>query len=206
MPVEPAVKRVVAFFDGQNLFHSAKEAFGIQFPDFDPICLATNICNQQQGWDIPEIRFYSGVPNRSDNQLWHTFWTNKLALLRRNGAHIYSRPLKYSNQRITLSDGSQATTLVGREKGIDVRIAIDMVRMARLDQLDVALIFSQDQDLSEVADEIRQISTTENRWIKVACAYPVSPARVNSRGINNTDWISFDRTDYNQCIDPRDYR
>jgi len=34
------------------------------------------------------------------------------------------------------------------EKGIDVRLALDVVRMA-LGNLYVALIFSQDQDLSE---------------------------------------------------------
>lgn len=28
MPVEPSTKRTVAFFDGQNLYHAAKEAFG----------------------------------------------------------------------------------------------------------------------------------------------------------------------------------
>lgn len=28
MPDEPLIKRTVAFFDGQNLFHATKEAFG----------------------------------------------------------------------------------------------------------------------------------------------------------------------------------
>ncbi len=206
MPEEPTRKRVVAFFDGQNLYHSAREAFGIRFPDFDPICLANRLCSQHPDWETPIVRFYTGVPQPSDNQRWHSFWSNKLAQLKRNGAYVYSRPLKYSNQSIILADGSQSTTLIGREKGIDVRVAIDMVRMARLGELDVALIFSQDQDLSEVADEIRQISQTDNRWIKIACAYPISPTRTHTRGINNTDWISFDRTLYNQCIDSRDYR
>jgi uncharacterized LabA/DUF88 family protein len=39
--------------------------------------------------------------------------------------------------------------LVGEEKGMDVRLAVDVVRMAREKLYDVALIFSQDQDLSE---------------------------------------------------------
>jgi hypothetical protein len=71
---------------------------------------------------------------------------------------------------------------------------------------DVALIFSQDQDLSEVADEVRSISIAQDRWIKLACAFPVSPTCVNVRGINKTDWIEIDRALYDACLDPNDYR
>ena len=71
---------------------------------------------------------------------------------------------------------------------------------------DVALIFSQDQDLSEVADEVRAISVQQNRWIKVTCAYPTSPTYNNTRGINKTDWYPFNRALYDACLDPRDYR
>ena len=38
MPGEPATKRVVAFFDGQNLFHAAKKAFDYRFPSYDLRC------------------------------------------------------------------------------------------------------------------------------------------------------------------------
>src|SRR5439155_21614536 len=69
-----------------------------------------------------------------------------------------------------------------------------------------ALIFSQDQDLSEVADEIRLIADIQKRWIKVASAFPVSPVPHNKRGINGTDWIRIDRATYDACIDTRDYR
>jgi hypothetical protein len=96
--------------------------------------------------------------------------------------------------------------LVGQEKGIDVRIALDVVRLARENCYDVALIFSQDQDLSEVADEVRAISIQQARWIKIACAFPVSPTAENRRGINGTDWIRIDRVTYDGCLDPNDYR
>lgn len=32
---EPAIKRAVTFVDGQNLYRSAKEAFGYHFPNYD---------------------------------------------------------------------------------------------------------------------------------------------------------------------------
>ncbi len=122
------------------------------------------------------------------------------------GIVTFSRPLRYRNQTIALPDGTTTTTLVGQEKGIDVRLALDVVRTARRKEYDVALIFSQDQDLSEVADEVRSISVDQNRWIKVACAFPSSPTSRNKRGINGTGWIRIDKRTYDACVDPRDYR
>lgn len=120
--------------------------------------------------------------------------------------HVFSRSLRYRNKRVTLPDGTQHTFLTGDEKGIDVRIALDVIRMAHRQEYDVALIFSQDQDLSEVADEIRVIAREQSRWIKIACAFPVSPASKNTRGITKTDWIRIDRAIYDACLDRRDYR
>lgn len=88
----------------------------------------------------------------------------------------------------------------------DVRIALDVVRLARQGACDVALLFSQDQDLSEVADEVRAISREEDRWIKIASAFPSSPASRNRRGVNKTDWIPIDRATYDACLDLNDYR
>ena len=96
--------------------------------------------------------------------------------------------------------------LVGQEKGIDVRLALDIVAAAYQGEADVLLVFSQDQDLSEVAMEIRQIARQQKRWIKMASAFPVSAASTNRRGINGTDWIKMDRVLYDSCLDRRDYR
>lgn len=105
-----------------------------------------------------------------------------------------------------MPDGSTHAFLAAEEKGIDVRIALDVIRMAHRREYDVALIFSQDQDLSEVASEVRVIAKEQERWIKIASAFPVSPAARNRRGINLTDWIQIDRITYDTCLDARDYR
>ena len=70
------------------------------------------------------------------------------------GIQVYSRPLRYRNDIVKLPDGSTHTFLRGSEKGIDVRIALDVIRLAVGNEYDVAVVFSQDQDLSEAADEI----------------------------------------------------
>ena len=69
MPTEPAVKRTVAYVDGQNLYHSAREAFGHRFPNFDPLALASRVC-QSQGWNLNQTRFYTGVPDASDDSFY----------------------------------------------------------------------------------------------------------------------------------------
>ena len=124
----------------------------------------------------------------------------------RQGVHVYSRPLRYRNQTLTLPDGTSHTMLVGQEKGVDIRIALDIVRAVRLGECDAVVVFSQDQDLSEVATEIRTIAKEHSRWVKIASAFPTSPTSRNSRGINATDWIRIDRTAYDACLDPNDYR
>lgn len=201
----PQTKRAVAFFDGQNLFHSAKAAFGYPFLNYDPVALTKAVC-AGQGWQVEGMRFYTGVPDAADNPFWHHFWTAKGAQMGREGAYICTRPLRYRNKQVKLPDSTIHTFLDGDEKGIDVRIALDVIQMAHRNAYDVALLFCRDQDLAEVASEIRLIADEQDRWIKMASAYPFSPATKGWRGINKTDWIKIDRATYDACIDKRDYR
>lgn len=203
--IEPAIKRAIAFVDGQNVYRHCKTAFGYHYPNYDIRKLAECIA-VSRGWNLIGIHFYTGVPDPSDDPMWNRFWINKLAAMGRQGIKVFSRPLRYRNQTVTLPTGAMHTILHGEEKGIDVRIALDVIGKAMRGEYDVALVFSQDQDLSEVADEIRVISRQQNRWIKMACAYPMSPTVTNRRGINGTDWIKIARAEYDTCIDPRDYR
>lgn len=202
---EPPDKRSVVFFDGQNLFHAAREAFGYRFPNYDPIKLARKVCEPNK-WSLSEIRFYTGVPDSRDDIFWNHFWTAKLAQMGRSGVVTFSRSLRYRNQTVQLPDGSDFTFLVGQEKGVDVRIALDVVRLARRNAYDVAVLFSQDQDLREVADELRLIAKEQGRWIKIVSVFPSSPTSRNVRGIERTDWIKIDRAIYDECVDQRDYR
>jgi uncharacterized LabA/DUF88 family protein len=205
LPGEPAGKRVMAFFDGQNLFYAAKEAFGYPFPNYDPLKLTRAICLQNR-WDVAGIRFYTGIPDPDIDPDRHHFWVTKLGVMGTRGIRTFTRPLRYQNKVVTSPNGSFTSTLVGREKGIDVRIALDIVRYALEDRYDVALVFSQDQDLSEVVDEVKLVASRKPRWIKVASAFPCSPTYQNRRGINKTDWIKIDRQMYDACLDPNDYR
>lgn len=202
---EPKVKRAISFIDGQNLYRSAKHAFGYTYPNYDPLKLSQAICSIK-GWELQQARFYTGVPDSTDNDFWHHFWSGKLLVMKRAGVIVYKRSLRYRNKTVSLPDGTEYTFLSGDEKGIDIRIALDIISLAHNRSYDVAIVFSQDQDYSEAADEVRVISQEQNRWIKIASAFPASPTYKNGRGINNTDWIRFKRDTYDKCLDTNDYR
>jgi hypothetical protein len=85
MPAEPAIKRAIAFVDGQNLFYAARNAFGHAYPNYDVASLAAAIC-QQQNWNLAHVRFYTGIPDASDDPFWSHFWTARLAQMGRQGS------------------------------------------------------------------------------------------------------------------------
>jgi hypothetical protein len=106
---EPAEKRAVAFFDGQNLYRHAKEAFGHHYPNYDPIKLFDAVC-AHRGWTPFGVRFYTGTPTAIKAPMWHGFWSNKLLALRRAGVLVYSRPIRYRELEIQAPDGSFFTS------------------------------------------------------------------------------------------------
>ena len=205
MSKEPDVKRTISFIDGQNLFRHAMDAFGHYHPNYDPKKLTTAVCDAN-GWAVAEVRFYTGVPEMKRSEMWHGYWTRRLTAMRRAGITVISRQLHYRIEKIILPDATEHYVPVQREKGIDLRLGLDVVRMARNRDFDVAVIFSQDQDFAEVAREVRDISRSQRRWIKVVSAFPHGSGSTTFRGINGTDWFRMDSNFYNNCLDLRDYR
>jgi hypothetical protein len=197
----------MAFFDVQNLFRHAKDAFqqtvgdGYHHPNFDPVKLHRKVA-ASVGCTPTLTRFYTGVPPASESEMWSGYWNNRVLSLKRNGVYVETRKLRYHTE--TLPDGTLHK--VAQEKGIDIRISLDLVACTRKKEFDVAIIFSQDQDLSEAVKEVRSIAREQNRSIRIISAFPDSTIASSSRGIDKTDWFKFNKSFYDACIDPRDYR
>lgn len=194
MPAEPDTKRAVSFIDGQNLFRHAKEAFGYDYPNYDPVKLSNAVC-AYKGWISHGVRFYTGIPSAKRDPRRHDYWQRRFLFMKRAGVVVTSRPLRY-----------QGANLTPTEKGIDMRLGLDVMRMAYRGELDVAIIFSQDQDFAEVAKEIHDISRSAGRKPEIVSAFPSGPTATSHRGIDNTLWFPMDRAFYDACLDPRDYR
>jgi hypothetical protein len=126
--------------------------------------------------------------------------------LKRAGVLVTTRKLRYQEELVVDGSGHSRKLVTCHEKGIDVRLALDLVKCARTRQFSVAVLFSQDQDLSEVVDEVREIAHEQGREIRICCAFPSGPRASARRGVDRTDWFRMDDVFYNACLDPRDYR
>jgi uncharacterized LabA/DUF88 family protein len=151
------------------------------------------------------VCFYTGIPERRFAPAWNRFWVEKLNAMANQGIHVHSRHLRHRTVRLGASGPLSRSVIVREEKGIDVRIAIDVIRLAYRRLYDVALLFSQDQDFAEVAIEVRQIAREQCRWIKIASAFPDDSRTQRGRGIEKTDWIPIDRATYEACLDRRQF-
>ena len=205
MTVVTAVKHAMAFIDGQNLYQHAKDAFGHHHPNYDPIKLHAAVC-AEHGWKPNLVRFYTGIPDRRVNAMWAGYWNSRIIAMKRAGIKVTTRPLRYREQQVTDPLGNTETVQVAQEKGIDTRLVLDIVSTARTKQWDVAVIFSQDQDLAEVVQEVEAIGKEQGRSLEICCPFPYGPNATSKRGIHKTAWFRMDQAFYDACLDPKDYR
>lgn len=197
-----AVMRTIVLIDGQNLFPMARRAWASGYagesslyawPSYDVANLANALVSRIPGLVLSEIRFYTGVPDPKvgpDQRFWHGFWTYKLRSMQNDGVYVY---------RGRVSSG-------GQEKGVDVSLALDLVKAAYAQLYDAAIIVSQDWDFGPAVRLAREIAQAQNRPLTIESAYPVGPGSSSRRGIPGTTWIPISQATYDSCIDPADYR
>lgn len=80
--------------------------------------------------------------------------------------------------------------MIGEEKMVDFRIAIDLIRLAREAAFDRAVLFTQDQDQVEAVKEAKSIVQSQNRNVEFFSAFPAGGR--NSVGVNGTQAILID--------------
>ena len=191
--------RSIVFIDGQNLYHLAKDAWSsthpssaspYSWPSYDVDRLANALVSKVPGRALTQVRFYTGVPSKAASSFWHGFWNNKLRFLRNGGIYVY---------RGRVNSG-------GQEKGVDVSISLDLVQATYNQQFEVAIIVSQDADFGPAVRVAKDIAKSQGRQLIFESAFPVGPGSSSSRGIPGTRWVQIDKTTYDSCLDPRDYR
>jgi uncharacterized LabA/DUF88 family protein len=133
--------RTIIFIDYQNMYRSAREAFGWeaeggQFGSFRPLGLA-RLLTSEEDRDLVAVRVYTGVPTPEGDARGHGAMQRRLQAWRAEDpalVYVFDRPLRYPPPR-------------GREKGVDVQLAVDFVRLALDDEYDLAVLASADSDL-----------------------------------------------------------
>ena len=183
-------RKAVAFIDGQNLFHNARRVFGYQLINYDVVKLANAVCNRL-GSHLVQTRFYTGIPRLNVDPDTHHFWESKTASMKQNGVIVYTRPLPRMR--------------FPKEKGIDVRISLDAFTSAIERVCDDIVIFSNDQDFTELKPHVERVAHQQDRQIRLVSAYPFADGN-QIRGITGFEEHKIPQNLYDQCIDPRDYR
>jgi hypothetical protein len=199
MKISEHKERVVLFVDYQNVFNSARERFHRNGPrcsadgQIEPVRLGQLLASRRRRPSrLGEVRVYRGVPDptrqpeaNAANSRQTVAWTKDPLV------SVFRRPLRYPR-------GWPA--IPAQEKGVDVALAIDMVRLALRREYDAAILFSTDTDLVPALEAIREIKA----HVEVASWRGSNPLRFP--GGATLPWCHFlSAGDYRQVADPRDY-
>jgi len=133
--------RTIVFVDYQNMYRSARDAFGLAAEsglvgNVRPYGLGRQMVREGDR-TLVQVRVYTGIHTPQRHPKLNAMMQRRMSAWiaeRPDQVEVFPRPLKYGK------DGP-------REKGVDVEIAIDFVRLALEDAFDVGVLASADSDL-----------------------------------------------------------
>ena len=147
------------FIDYQNIYHGARRAFASprsncpSFGHVDPAALARLLTGLGRSVNPERMLWsttvYRGEPGRMSHPKLLTAFGRQARRWRADPSlTVKTTPLRY--RRVENPDGRAWRA---EEKGIDVMLAVDMVRGACLDEFDTAVVASADTDLLPALQE-----------------------------------------------------
>lgn len=195
-------ERVCVFVDYQNTFMAARSCFhtgrhGPTAGQFDPLKLGQLIVGRRRRPSVlQQVRVYRGLPDATKqprpyaaNERQTAAWTRSPLV------KAVRRPLRYPKS--WPADAPQ-------EKGVDVALGIDFVRLAVRGQFDVAVLFSTDTDLVPALEAVLELKTV-GVHVEVA-AWKTKGANQRLSVGGNVPWChKLHDADYRSVRDNRDY-
>ncbi|MHA6668589.1 NYN domain-containing protein [Homoserinimonas sp. A447] len=191
------------FIDYQNLHLSGHESFGgLQAPLHSSLIHPGLFANElqllrnskvHQLARITEIHVYRGEPSSQQdavaaarNKAQAAEWT------RDRRVNVHTRTLRYSR------DGGPP-----REKGVDVMLAVDLVRCSISKSADVIILASRDTDLLPALETAYD---SDGAIVEVAGWHGQSRLRFKNNEGRRPLWMtSLHADEFNRCRDPREY-
>ncbi len=168
-------KKAIIFIDANNWYHNLKYYFK---PSSVDICKFGDIVSKKYELDILEIRWYTSVPDIEDNKLKYiqhmSFLSNlqkqKIKVITRKLQKLSTKELKKKRKEMVESwDLCEVCKPIvdeafldiadnqKKEKGIDVWIAVDMVKEAIQENVDCCVLISGDADFVPAFNLIKEI-------------------------------------------------
>ena len=199
-------RRVAVFIDYQNCYGIARELFHdhgsdpAHFGNLKPMQLANLMASKGPGaHSLVHVGVYCGIADPRRDPKTHGARQRQIEAWKSAGVTVFARPLRYPPIWAAKA-GEKA-----REKGVDVKLAIDVVVMAVQDKYDTAFIASCDTDLDPVVDALLELQTTIGRPISVeAIAWKGRANKLTQvegltyRWLGERDYSAVrDTTDYN---------
>ncbi|OGY46236.1 MAG: hypothetical protein A3A24_01895 [Candidatus Buchananbacteria bacterium RIFCSPLOWO2_01_FULL_46_12] len=134
------------FIDGNNFYKGAKKLINdntISLLHFDYTKFCHFLCRSN---NYVRARYYIGALSRGGDVKSEEMYANQQRLIGLLQTHNIPTVL---GTIIKHPDGSF------HEKGVDVRIGIEMIKFARLDEYDQAILISSDTDLVPAVEEVK---------------------------------------------------
>ena len=152
MPDATPPRWTAVLLDWQNIYKCARDAFGLtEHPSVagavDPLKLARHLATIVENGRLQEVRIYRGRPDNDRDPKGYSAWRSQTAAWQSSMGETLIpryRDLKYRGGAVM-------------EKGIDVWLAIDLVKLAMDKAVDRVVVVTSDTDLVpavELAAEI----------------------------------------------------
>ena len=148
------MKKAFVFIDGGNFYFKLKELTSkldekYSLLEFNFRKFAEWLVKDNQ---LIQIRYYIGAVRRQlNNQKSEKMYADQQRLLRK---------LQKQNIVVTLGQLIRHPDKSYHEKGVDVRLAVEMIRFARENKYDIACLVSSDTDLVAAVEEVQSIGKT----------------------------------------------
>lgn len=191
--------RVVVFVDYQNVYRQARRAFGLDSEhhvhgQILPLRLGLLLKNMGLGdRDLTEVRIYRGMPSSTRDPKGYGAADRQIALWSQTGrVNPITRPLNYRQPDAP------------KEKGIDVQIAVDFVRLAIEGKYDAGVLFSADTDLVPALEAVCELKGPTACEVAAWAPQTGSPHILRVQG-QRLRYHYLDRTRYEHVHDSTDY-
>ena len=177
-------KTAIIFIDGNNWYHNSKQIINTKYIDF--LKLSKFICDKFD-LNFKEIRYYNSIPDISENALKYHQHMSFLKDLEKSGIRVFTRKLQKTSTKELLKEKTQIIesldlceickplikqnciecigVISKKEKGIDVKIASDIIRKSIIEnECDVCILISGDADfipaMQTIKDAGKEVITT----------------------------------------------
>lgn len=134
------------------MYRRARQAFGLEYAPYvegqiNPLRVGIVLKNMGLGdRELTGVRVYRGLPSSKHDPKGYSACSRQVALWQKQAlVTAVTRPVNYRDPERPI------------EKGVDVSIAIDFVRMAVEKEVDVGILFSGDTDLLPALEAVADL-------------------------------------------------